>query len=181
MHFHSSTSDNMLMPEPGFRIQFRVRHLLLLTFAAGTLLGVVRWIVTRKLPSEDYAPQIVWAAITLAQLTAMGWMLLSARRSFEISWVRAVSVLLGTGPVICWIGCLASIGTPRSAGDAPLIVQLAVTTGVCAALFSFPLVLLAIAANLWRMTDRPLLAMQLGALVSSVFSFDLGFPRSLLW
>ena len=53
-------SDNRLMQEEEAvqqpRLQFRVRHLLLLTAAVAVAFGVLRWIYTLKLPSDHQTP-----------------------------------------------------------------------------------------------------------------------------
>lgn len=145
-------------------MQFHLRELLLLTAAAAGVLAVSRWIITRKVPADEYLPLFVWASLAVALLTAMGWILLGAGRRLEITWLRTVSLLLAIAPVVWWIACLTSLPV-SAAGETPIVSQWLVTAGAVGSGICFPLQWLAVAANLWRATDHRLLALQLTTVV----------------
>lgn len=144
-------------------VQFRLRHLLLFMSAAAAVLAVSRWILTRRAATGDLLPLFIWASLAISLLTVMGWILLGAGRRWEASWLRAISLLLSVAPVGWWIACLLSI--PAKGGDALPIAELFVTAGAIGSAICLPLQSLAVAANLWRTTDRLLLVMQVTAVV----------------
>jgi hypothetical protein len=169
-----------MQADPTPRLQFRVRHLLLLTAATAVTLGVYRWLYTQKLPYDAYTPLAVWAGSALITLTAMGWIVVNAGRRFEISRLRVASLIIGVGPIGFWIAGFAKIALRPAGGEAPYLVQLALTIWMVAAAISMPCVLLAVIVNLWRQTDRLLLAVQLMILALAIVGFGASMETRLM-